>query len=126
MGQHPVRRIEVDGRTMVWRHYRRDDLTAGVRVPQVHVALFEEGLPRSRLQIVFREAPPWRVVGLADGIVWREGGPGAYNLNRPAVIEALARHALTHGWRPAEDRRPMLIPDGLGILAAGEVPTGWE
>lgn len=125
MPRRTLRRIHVDGRTFLWRHYRRDDLEGGVRVPQVHVALFEEGYPRSRLQIVFREAPG-RAIGLAHGVLWLEGGSATYNLNRPAVAGALARYALAHGWQPAQARAPMVLADGVGILAGGAVPAGWE
>jgi hypothetical protein len=121
----PMRRLTIDDRRYLWKRTQHRRVEGSARVCEERLRIFAEGNKKAVLQIVFRERPGFQVGHLADGVIWSEEGSRAYNLNRPAVVQALISFLYQTTWSPDTGGRPVLVEDGIALLSAAGVPTGF-
>ena len=119
-----LRRIVVDGRIFLWTRRHRHFLGEKGKACEERLTLYEEGYKRSPLHVWFRCTEIWEAGYPMDGVVWRKDRKEAYNLNRPAVVEALIRHGLGEGWMPGTALGAMDAEDAYAWLLASGAPSG--
>lgn len=119
-----MRRLTIDGRQFLWRrrHLHARSNPRGVCAEVLRV--YAEGNKRSPLEIFFTDCADWRAGYPQAGIVWSTSDSRTYNLNRPAVVEALVRCTLGSAWDPDSGTRPVTVDDGIHLLERSRAPTG--
>lgn len=120
MSRIALRPLVVGGARFLW--YRRHRHAPGEGCAEI-VRVFLAGRRRAFLEIVFRERAGWGVGYPQAGVVWATRSAASHNLNRPAVISALVHHMIRAGWNPDVQDAPLIVSDGIPLLASSGAPS---
>ncbi len=137
-----LRRVTINDEIYLWRreHLHINEYQFSECVEKVVIYL--NGCKNSPLQLIFKEEDnlhiftnierqKWCVGQPDEGIIWlyqyrpplennepypTDEQPISINLNLPSVITHLIKHFLLNDWKPKENRKPLIIENGLEFL----------